>query len=580
MVYDAADGYDVYFGGENGSVSMASTWIFLHGIWTNITATAGIPPAPRTGMSMTYDASDGYVLAFGGSAPGYYCSYTSTCNDTWEFLEGHWTLLHPTVKPVCEMFSLEEYCSSLPGGSFPLTYDAADGYVVMFVGDSPPTSPLQPTETWTFHADTWTALNLSSSAIPPAVMGEQLVYDSSLEEAIMFSGAVSASGGWSHYNTTWAWSHGTWANITSSLSVSPSPRDSYGLAYDSTSSELVLFGGASAECLGPEDCSTHLLNDTWTFGASGWTNVTPQLGPSPRISMVMADDPANGTVVLFGGSDNESTIIGSELGDTWAWSGANDTWTIVYPWVPLAIPIVIASPDPVLFGGPVNLTAEETGGTPPYAYAWTFGDGGTGGNLQEITHAYTTNGPFTVVVSVRDAVGDSAQGSLNLTVLLEALVVASVTSGSPPLTVRFTGSAVGGSAPYAYAWSFGDGSTGSDAQNPVHTFNGSGVYTVELTVTDSRGSGATQTVRVTTSATGFLGLPDGEGYYLLGGVALMIFVLVLFVGRRVVPSGVSRTAQKGASGLPPERRTSSDARDDRTVETAAPSKTDVGDDIL
>jgi PKD repeat protein len=42
-------------------------------------------------------------------------------------------------------------------------------------------------------------------------------------------------------------------------------------------------------------------------------------------------------------------------------------------------------------------------------------------------------------------------------------------------------------APTSWAWNFGDGSTSTD-QNPTHTYTTSGVFTVELTVTNSAGS--------------------------------------------------------------------------------------------
>ncbi|MBN2072152.1 MAG: PKD domain-containing protein [Candidatus Krumholzibacteriota bacterium] len=61
------------------------------------------------------------------------------------------------------------------------------------------------------------------------------------------------------------------------------------------------------------------------------------------------------------------------------------------------------------------------------------------------------------------------------------------TSGTEPLTVNFTDQSTG--APTSWAWSFGDGGT-STAQNPNHTYNNDGSYTVTLTVTNSVGSDA------------------------------------------------------------------------------------------
>ncbi|MGD0250225.1 MAG: PKD domain-containing protein [Thermoplasmata archaeon] len=441
-----------------------------------------------------------------------------------------------------------------------MTYDAADGYVVMFTG-----SPFVPSpETWEFHADKWTQL---AGATPPLTAGEQLVYDTALHEAILFGGVVPGSGGWFEYNFTWAWSHGAWANISGSLRVSPSGRDSYGLVYDSSSSELVLFGGAR---------TTHLLNDTWTFGTGGWTNVTSQVAPQPRVEVAMADDPANGTILLFGGQNVTTTAWG--LGDTWAWSGVTDNWSLVYG--SLSVSSLRASSNPAIFGAPVNFTSTVSGGTPPYTYAWAFGDGATGGDLPNITHAYTTNGPFRVILAVTDAVGDTARGYINVTILLQAQVQASVTSGAPPLAVRFGGTAVGGAPPYAFTWDFGDGSPVSHSEDTAHTYNGSGVYTVVLTVRDSQGEEATHTLEVKTSGAGFLGLPNGEGYSLVGALIVAVLAVSLFAGRRVISARATEAAERGKGDAFREYRESLNIRDEGPVDTLAPGQTDPAEDIF
>jgi len=51
-------------------------------------------------------------------------------------------------------------------------------------------------------------------------------------------------------------------------------------------------------------------------------------------------------------------------------------------------------------------------------------------------------------------------------------------------TIQFTGNAENGNPPYEYNWEFGDGDT-SDEQNPTHSYDDYGNYTVVLTVTDS-----------------------------------------------------------------------------------------------
>jgi len=55
---------------------------------------------------------------------------------------------------------------------------------------------------------------------------------------------------------------------------------------------------------------------------------------------------------------------------------------------------------------------------------------------------------------------------------------ASPTSGNAPLEVAFTDKSIGSST--SWNWNFGDG-TNSTEENPVHTYNSSGQYTVTLT---------------------------------------------------------------------------------------------------
>src|SRR6266568_3746107 len=75
-------------------------------------------------------------------------------------------------------------------------------------------------------------------------------------------------------------------------------------------------------------------------------------------------------------------------------------------------------------------------------------------------------------------------------------------------TVSFTGSASGGTSPYSYSWSFGDGSTGSGSSVThtyssavTHTYTSGGSYTVTLSVKDSGSPQQTVTSQNTLTVT-------------------------------------------------------------------------------
>ena len=84
--------------------------------------------------------------------------------------------------------------------------------------------------------------------------------------------------------------------------------------------------------------------------------------------------------------------------------------------------------------------------------------------------------------------------------LLDANAAVNAVSGGNPPVANFTGSPTSGCAslavsftdlstnsPTSWSWNFGDGGT-STAQNPSHTYNAAGTYTVVLTATNAYGS--------------------------------------------------------------------------------------------
>ncbi|WP_028047327.1 PKD domain-containing protein [Cellulomonas sp. URHE0023] len=142
-------------------------------------------------------------------------------------------------------------------------------------------------------------------------------------------------------------------------------------------------------------------------------------------------------------------------------------------------------------------TSTDSDGTVA-SYAWTFGDGTTGTGAKP-THSYTKAGTYTVGLTVTDNEGATASSTTSVTVkepnkAPTAAIVASTTDLKAVLDGTTSTDSDGTVA--SYAWTFGDGTTGTGAK-PTHYYAKAGTYTVALTVTDNEGATASSTTSVT-----------------------------------------------------------------------------------
>jgi len=127
--------------------------------------------------------------------------------------------------------------------------------------------------------------------------------------------------------------------LTVSSSTSPSPestpppigkpveRAGAVMAYDPENHGVILFGGATfAQTADGSNSIT--LGDTWLWNGKSWTqlNVT---GPSPRSAAVAAYDSVRHVIVLFGGSGPGGTGPALLFDDTWTWDGTS--WKQQFP---------------------------------------------------------------------------------------------------------------------------------------------------------------------------------------------------------------------------------------------------------
>src|SRR6266568_6756414 len=59
-------------------------------------------------------------------------------------------------------------------------------------------------------------------------------------------------------------------------------------------------------------------------------------------------------------------------------------------------------------GQPISFSASASGGTPPYIYSWTFGDGLGTSSAQSTTYTYSSPGSYMVILTTTNSVGATA----------------------------------------------------------------------------------------------------------------------------------------------------------------------------
>ena len=310
--FDKATGKVVLFGGQRASTFLGDLWTYKSGVWFHPITTG---PATRAIGQMTYDEADGYVLLFSGAVI-HGIGLTSLVSDTWTYSHGHWTMLRPATSPLGRI-----------GGM--ITYDAADGYVVLFGGEVGIRGGVLSNDTWTFLAGKWTALNPAVS--PTARDASGFVYDAADGYVVLFGG-YGVEPGTSYQNTlndTWLFQAGTWSQWISAAcqTCSPNPPGRYlvGMVYDAIDGYVVMFGGANYST--PNSSVRTFLNDTWVFSGGSWSNITSTAGaaPPPRASGAFVYDSATGYALLYGGQTSNGTAIF----DTWSFSGG--AWSPLFP---------------------------------------------------------------------------------------------------------------------------------------------------------------------------------------------------------------------------------------------------------
>lgn len=171
---------------------------------------------------------------------------------------------------------------------------------------------------------------------------------------------------------------------------------------------------------------------------------------------------------------------------------AGNTTTLDFVLTPSA---PVAELNASVVSGPVPLTVDfsdkSTGRI--NERLWVFGDGGVSAE-QNPTHTYERAGIFSVILTVKGPGGSNTiikPGLINAEGVPIAQFESSATAGFAPLEVEFNDLSTGNIT--NWLWDFGDGNTSTE-QNPSHTYDTEGLFTVTLEV---GGPGGTNSIEKT-----------------------------------------------------------------------------------
>lgn len=437
MAYDPGMGGIVLFGGYDGNQVLGDTWLGSgSGVWGQLSPATS--PTARQNAAMAYDPATQQLVLFGG------WDGTEELGDTWTWNGSTWTEMFPASSPS-------------PRDSAAMAYDAATGQLLLFGGAVSSSSGVIG-DTWTWNGATWTQLDPPTSPSPRSAAS--MSYDSNTGQLVLFGG--------SDLNDTWTWSGSTWTELFPASS--PSPRFSATMAYDGITGQIVLFGGE-------EGTYPYLLNDTWTWDGSTWTQQSLGAAPPARFNASMAYDATSYELTLFGGEAQ------GPLGDTWVWQVIADPPTISS-----------VSPSSGLTTGGTNVTIDGT--NLDYLGSVTFG----GANATVLSDSPTSitvttppgsAGPVDVVVNTAGGSVTYGGGFFYLQATPPAIVSVSPASGA----------AVGGTV-VTISGVFFTGATAVDfGVNPAQSFTV--VSDTQITATTPLGAAGVTAVSVTT--------PSGTG---------------------------------------------------------------------
>jgi len=261
-------------------------------------------PSKRKFFAMAYDPENKYTILQGGFGIEYQSKFVhsqaTTLSDTWIWQNNKW-----------EKFNGKGYHVKLSA----IAYDRTRKQLIMLGGEGTQSTYKILSDTRYWNGDEWKLFTRSG---PDNRNNHAMEYDEVRNSIIMFGGLGRSCDQFGNlhfytYDDTWEFKDSLWTKIDVE---GPEPRGGHKMVFDERNQKIVLFGGQGKK---------ELLNDTWLWDGSlaKWTKVETLKSPSPRQDFGMVYDSIQKVVLLFGGKSKEGVAVN----DLWMWNG--EEWKLI-----------------------------------------------------------------------------------------------------------------------------------------------------------------------------------------------------------------------------------------------------------
>ncbi len=310
-------------------------------------------------------------------------------------------------------------------------------------------------------------------------------------KSVDFSTAVSGGSG------TYSYSYVLYDGTSSSDSeLDSGTTSSFDYTFGSSGTYLLVYSSADSNGFNASSSLTEVVNSDPTIGITSSQNPTDSGntvefqssvsgGTSPySYAWTIDGDSYTSQDVNFTFSSSGSYTVDLTVTDATGYSVSTSISQTVNSDPTVSASSNVSSAD---IGYPIEFSSSPSGGTGSYVYNWTL-NGKQISTSQDFSYSFASSGSYTLTVTITDSVGKTTSATVSVTINSNPSVTATASQNPTDVgnSVTFSSTISGGTGTLTYSWLV-NGVQESTSSSFTYSFNSTGSYTVNLTVTDADG---------------------------------------------------------------------------------------------